>query len=117
MKAHLEAILLWFDHACLLMYKKTEMLTSMISTFHSTYFDLNVKAIYLYLQEIINITLFLKKLVLSRAVKSCQKTHPGNRSRQHRLTVYMQAYSHVDQGRSCHLCQTQFKGPGHYLCE
>src|SRR6218665_1576635 len=23
-----------------------------------------------------------------RAVKSCQKTHPGNRSRQHRLTVY-----------------------------
>ena len=24
----------------------------------------------------------------SRAVKSCQKTHPGNRSRQHRLTMY-----------------------------
>src|SRR6218665_1884839 len=53
----------------------------------------------------------------TRAVKSCQKTHLGNRSRQHRLTVYTQAYSHVDQGRSCHLCQTQFKCPGHYLCE
>src|SRR6218665_689033 len=26
--------------------------------------------------------------VVARAVKSCQKTHPGNRSRQHRLTVY-----------------------------
>ena len=26
--------------------------------------------------------------ILSRAVKSCQKTHPGNRSRQDRLTVY-----------------------------
>jgi len=23
----------------------------------------------------------------------------------------------ADQGRSCHLCQTQFKGPGHYPCE
>jgi len=51
------------------------------------------------------------------AVKNCQKIHPCNRSRQHRLTVYTQAYSHVEQGRSCHLCQTQFKGPGHYLCE
>src|SRR6218665_3005141 len=55
--------------------------------------------------------------VVNRAVKSCQKTHPGNRSRQDRLTVYTLAYSHVDQGRFCHLCQTQFKGPGHYLCE
>src|SRR6218665_1843165 len=42
---------------------------------------------------------------LPRAVKSCQKTHPCNRSRQHRLTVYTWAYSHVEQGRSCHLCQ------------
>ena len=25
---------------------------------------------------------------ITRAVKSCQKTHPGNRSRQHRWTVY-----------------------------
>ena|SRR6218665_192934 len=54
---------------------------------------------------------------LTRAVKSCQNTHPCNRCRQQRLTVYTQAYSQVEQGRSCHLCQTQFKVPGHYLCE
>jgi len=29
-----------------------------------------------------------KQLIVARAVKSCQKTHPGNRSRQHRLTMY-----------------------------
>src|SRR6218665_2757563 len=27
-------------------------------------------------------------IATNRAVKSCQKTHPGNRSKQHRLTVY-----------------------------
>src|SRR6218665_1638373 len=48
----------------------------------------------------------------NRAVKSCQKTHPGNRSRQHRLTVYTQAYSHVDQGRSCHLARHNLKAQG-----
>ena len=56
-----------------------------------------------------------KMIFIHRAVKSCQKTHPCNRCRQQRLTVYTQAYSHVEQGRSCYLCQTQFTGCLHQL--
>src|SRR6218665_223259 len=65
----------------------------------------------------INNYLAIHRALLSRAVKNCQTNHPCNRRSQHRLTVYTEAYSHVEQGRSCHLCQTQFKGLGYYLCE
>src|SRR6218665_684180 len=42
-----------------------------------------------------------------KAVKSCQKTHPCNRLTAAAATinrVHVGLYSHVEQGRSCHLC-------------